>query len=172
MLGTRILSNKMMVAGRESQTQLGTLSETTRELFRAHTLLTIFPVFDLLVDKFKKDNDIYRTKAERLLSIRVLMMIMVASILSFGLFILLHFGGSEAIENERLGLDGFNIGAFTAFSLFLGVIQGPLRAIGFLFPLLQRGEICLTRIYEIRDAAAKASDIEKNRQIKSQGRVI
>lgn len=166
-LGTRILSKRMMLAGRESQTQLGVLSETTRELFRAHTLLTIFPVFDLLIDKFNKDNDLYRTRAERLLSIRVLMMVMVASILSLGLFILLHFGGPEAIENERLGQDGFNIGAFTAFSLFLGVIQGPLRAIGFLFPLLQRGEICLTRIYEVRDAAATAQSIENERPVRN-----
>lgn len=166
-LGTRMLSKRMMIAGRKSQTQLGTLSETTRELFRAHTLLTIFPVFDLLIKKFNKDNDLYRTRAESLLSIRVLMMIMVASILSLGLFILLHFGGSEAIETERLGKDGFNIGAFTAFSLFLGVIQGPLRAIGFLFPLLQRGEICLTRIYEVRDAEKNANDVEEKRRVKS-----
>ncbi|MCH2205105.1 MAG: ABC transporter ATP-binding protein/permease [Lentisphaerales bacterium] len=166
-LGTRMLSKRMMIAGRESQTQLGTLSETTRELFRAHTLLTIFPVFNLLIEKFNKDNDLYRSRAERLLSIRVLMMIMVASILSLGLFILLHFGGPEAIETERLGEDGFNIGAFTAFSLFLGVIQGPLRAIGFLFPLLQRGEICLTRIYEVRDAEKNAKDIEEKRPIKN-----
>ena len=110
---------------------------------------------------------ISRTRAERLLSIRVLMMVMVASILSLGLFILLHFGGPEAIENERLGQDGFNIGAFTAFSLFLGVIQGPLRAIGFLFPLLQRGEICLTRIYEVRDAAATAQSIENERSVRN-----
>jgi ATP-binding cassette, subfamily B, multidrug efflux pump len=164
-LGTRFLSKKMMIAGRQTQTQLGTLSETTRELFRAHTLLTIFPVFNLLVDKFQKDNDIYRSRAERLLTIRVFMMIMVASILSTGLFILLHFGGPEAIANEKLGKDGFNIGAFTAFSLFLGVIQGPLRALGFLLPLFQRGEICLSRIYEIRDAAKEASETEEKRTV-------
>ena len=163
-LGTRMLSKKMMIAGRESQTQLGTLSETARELLRAHTLLTIFPVFDLLIKKFDSDNDLYRAKSQKVMSIRVFMMVMVSSVLSLGLFILLHFGGPEAIETERLGNGGFDIGAFTAFSLFLGGILGPLRAIGFLFPLLQRGEICLKRIYEVKDAADKAETIENNRQ--------
>ncbi|MCM8533981.1 MAG: ABC transporter ATP-binding protein/permease [Lentisphaeraceae bacterium] len=161
----RILSKKMMQVGRENQKVLGVLSETIREQFKAHTLLTIFPVFNLLIKKFKSDNDRYRKTSETLLTIRVLMMILMLSILSIGFFILIHFGGPEAIENERLGKDGFNIGAFTAFSLFLWMLLGPLRAIGFLFPLFQRGEICLTRIYEVRDAANQTIKEDDARQI-------
>lgn len=163
-LGTKFLSNKMMIAGRETQKQLGVLSETVREQFRAHTLLNIFPVFNLVNEQFDIDNNTYSQRAENLLKIRVLMMIMVATILSLGMFILLRFGGPEAISNAELGKDGFNVGAFTAFSLFLGIMQGPLRAAGFLFPLLQRGEICLERIYEVRDSANQAHEIDSQRQ--------
>ena len=166
-LGTKFLSNKMMHAGRETQKQLGVLSETIREQFRAHTLLNIFPVFNLINKQFDKDNLTYSQRAETLLRIRVCMMIMVATILSLGMFILLRYGGPEAIANEELGKDGFNIGAFTAFSLFLGIMQGPLRAAGFLFPLLQRGEICLERIYEVRDAANQANNIDSNRKFQN-----
>ena len=163
-IGTRILSNKMMIAGRQTQKQLGVLSETIREQFRAHTMLSIFPVFDRVNEQFDKDNLSYSQKAETLLRIRVIMMIMVATILSLGMFILLRYGGPEAIANEELGKDGFNIGAFTAFSLFLGMMQGPLRSAGFLLPLLQRGEVCLERIYDVRDTAIKASQIDSERK--------
>lgn len=163
-IGTRVLSHKMMIAGRETQKQLGVLSETIREQFRAHTMLSIFPVFDRVNEQFDKDNHTYSQKAETLLRIRVVMMIMVATILSLGMYILLRYGGPEAIANEELGKDGFNIGAFTAFSLFLGMMQGPLRSAGFLLPLLQRGEVCLERIYNVRDTAIKASKIDSARK--------
>ena len=47
-LSSRLLSKRMMIAGRENQNQLGVLAETVREQFRAHTLLSIFPVFSLI----------------------------------------------------------------------------------------------------------------------------
>ena len=170
-IGTKFLSNKMMIAGRETQKQLGVLSETVREQFRAHTLLNIFPVFKLINKQFDKDNISYCSKAETLLRIRVFMMIMVATILSLGMFILIRFGGPEAIANEQLGKNGFNIGAFTAFSFFLGMMQGPLRAAGFLLPLLQRGEVCLERIYGVRDSAIKASEVDLNRKIQKEDQI-
>lgn len=171
-IGTKILSNKMMHAGRATQQQLGVLSETIREQFRAHTLLSIFPVFGLVNKQFELDNDTYSKRAESLLKIRVLMMIMVATTLSLGMFILLRFGGPEAISNAELGEGGFNIGAFTAFSLFLGIMQGPLRSAGFLFPLLQRGEICLERIYEVRDSARQAHQIDSERTFQTEDSLI
>jgi len=167
-IGFRLLSNKMMLTGRETQKQLGVLSETIREQFRAHTLLSIFPVFGLINKQFEIDNEKYTQKAERLMSIRVLMMTIVVVILSLGMFILLYFGGPEAIENEKLGNGGFDIGAFAAFCLFLGTMQGPLRAAGFLLPLMQRGEICLERIYEVRDAAEKAKIIDLKRKFQNE----
>ena len=170
-LATRFLSKRMMLAGRASQEQLGVLSETVREQFRAHTLLSVFPVFKLLNTRFDKDNNSYTQKAEELMSIRVFMMLTVVIILSLGFFILLRFGGPEAIHNEQLGQGGFDLGAFTAFSIFLVIMQGPLRATGFLLPLMQRGEICLTRIYEIRDAAAAALKIDNKRPIDSEDKI-
>lgn len=166
-IGTKFLSNKMMLAGRDTQKQLGVLSETIREQFRAHTMLSIFPVFERVNEQFTKDNSSYSQKAESLLRIRVCMMIMVATILSLGMFILLRYGGPEAIANEELGKNGFNIGAFTAFGLFLGMMQGPLRSAGFLLPLLQRGEVCLERIYDVRDTAFKASETDAKREVQS-----
>lgn len=165
---TRFISNKMMNTGRETQKQLGVLSETIREQFRAHTLLSIFPVFGLINKQFEKENDKYSECANQLMRIRVFMMMIVVVTLSLGMFILLRFGGPDAIANEQLGQDGFNIGAFAAFSLFLGTMQGPLRAAGFLLPLLQRGEICLERIYEVRDSAKTANDIDSNRTYQKQ----
>jgi ATP-binding cassette, subfamily B, multidrug efflux pump len=165
---TKLLSNKMMVAGRETQQQLGVLSETVREQFRAHNLLSIFPIFKLLNPQFEADNEKYSQKAEHLMSIRVFIMVAVMSILSLGMYILLRFGGPAAINSDLLNTGGFDIGAFIAFSLYLGIIQGPLRAAGFLFPLLQRGEICLQRIYEVRDEAANAQEQDQARPIQQE----
>ncbi|NQZ57874.1 MAG: hypothetical protein HRT88_10480, partial [Lentisphaeraceae bacterium] len=61
-LATRFLSKRMMLAGRASQEKLGVLSETVREQFKAHTLLSIFPVFKFLNMRFDKDNDNYTDK--------------------------------------------------------------------------------------------------------------
>lgn len=165
---TKLLSNKMMLAGRETQQQLGVLSETVREQFRAHNLLSIFPIFKLLNPQFEADNEKYSQKAENLMSIRVFIMVAVMSILSLGMYILLRFGGPAAINSDLLNTGGFDIGAFIAFSLYLGIIQGPLRAAGFLFPLLQRGEICLQRIYEVRDEATNAQEQDQARPIQQE----
>ncbi|MCM8525677.1 MAG: ABC transporter ATP-binding protein/permease [Lentisphaeraceae bacterium] len=165
---TKFISNKMMLAGREAQNQLGVLSETVREQFRAHTLLSIFPVFSLINKQFEQENDKYSDCTNQLMKIRVFMMMIVVITLSLGMFILLRYGGPDAIANEQLGKDGFNIGAFAAFSLFLGTMQGPLRAAGFLLPLLQRGEVCLERIYEVRDSAQAASEIDSKRKYQTE----
>ena len=162
-LTTRYLAKKMMMAAKKSQQELGVLSENTREQFKAHSLLSVFPVFKTIFKRVTVSNDRYTAKAEDLMKSRVYMFAVFSTLTSLGLFILLYFGGQESINSSDFG-----IGDFIAFSLYLGMIQAPLRALGWLLSIAQRGEVCLQRIYELRDVADQSRLIELERKIQSE----
>jgi ATP-binding cassette subfamily B protein len=70
------------------------------------------------------------------------------------------------IENGAVD-QSTGISSVVAFMLYLWMIQGPLRAAGFLLPLLQRGEISLERLYTVRDEANEAQKRQDSKAIKN-----
>lgn len=147
-LVTRYLSKQLIVVAKQVQESLGRLTERIREQFRAHSMMRIYPVFDILHEKFETDNDNHNTLSLRQMLIRTYMLTSVILISSFGIYILIRYGGEMAINNE-----GFDVGSFVTFSLYLTILLDPLRALGWLLSVLQRGEVCLERFYEIKDEA-------------------
>jgi ATP-binding cassette, subfamily B, multidrug efflux pump len=160
---TKIISKKMMATGRKNQKLLGNLTEVIREHFRAHALMAVFPVYKSIIKRVDEANDDYTKVAEKFMTLRVCIMFMVNLITGIGIFVLLRYG---MIKNDLIN-DSVGISTVVAFMLYLWMIQGPLRAAGFLLPLLQRGEISLERLYKVQDAAKKAQVREDSRPIKS-----
>lgn len=158
-IGTRYLSKKLIVIAKETQNYLGKLTERIREQFRAHSLMRIYSVFDILHAKFTKENEHYNTLAQRQMTIRTYMLTTIVLLSSFGIYLLIRFGGAEAISGGD-----FDIGSFVAFSLYLVILLGPLRALGWLLSVMQRGEVCLERFYLIKDEAIQYRDEQAKRQ--------
>ncbi|EDM24839.1 ABC-type multidrug/protein/lipid transport system, ATPase component [Lentisphaera araneosa HTCC2155] len=160
---TKVISNKMMATGRKNQKLLGNLTEVIREHFRAHALMAVFPVYNSIIKRVDKANTDYANTAEKFMTLRVFIMFMVSLVTGIGIYILLRYG---LIKNDLIDQTA-GIATVVSFMLYLWVIQGPLRAAGFLLPLLQRGEISLERLYKVQDAAKEAQVIEEARLIHS-----
>ena len=160
---TRLISKSMMSAGRGNQRELGRLTEVIREHFRAHALMAVFPVYSQIIKRVDEANKRYADVAIRFMSLRVLIMFMVTLVSGVGIFVLLRVGlVDETGVSQTIG-----VSTLVAFMLYLWHIQGPLRAAGFLLPLLQRGEISLERLYSVRDEADAMRKIEASRKIQS-----
>ncbi|MDD7983755.1 ABC transporter ATP-binding protein [Lentisphaera marina] len=160
---TKVISKKMMATGRKNQKLLGDLTEVIREHFRAHALMAVFPVYNSIIKRVDKANADYANTAEKFMTLRVFIMLMVSMITGFGIYILLRYG---LIKNDLID-SSEGIATVVSFMLYLWIIQQPLRAAGFLLPLLQRGEISLERLYKVQDAAKEAQEIELQRPIKT-----
>lgn len=162
----RFLADLMMSRSRSVQKQLGTLTETIRELLRAHSLLTIYPVFNSLFERFRSDNKEYRDRSLEVMSIRVWIFNATTTLSSLATFILILIGGPLVIN------DKFTIAQFVEYSVFLGLIQDPLRAWGFLISIFQRGEVCLERIYGVRDLVDEVQNKEAAKPVADVTRLL
>ncbi|WDE96314.1 ABC transporter ATP-binding protein [Lentisphaera profundi] len=160
---TKMISKKMMATGRKNQKLLGNLTEAIREHFRAHALMAVFPVYNSIIKRVDDANEDYANTAEKFMTLRVIIMIMIHMVTGIGIYVLLRYG---MIKNGAID-DGTSLSTIVAFMLYLLMIQPPLRALGFLLPLLQRGEISLERLYKVQDAADVASATEEARPIKT-----
>jgi len=155
----KFLAAIMMHRARIVQRQLGKLTETIRGLLRAHTLLSIYPVFDSLFRRFSDDNHAYRDRSENVQNLRIMVTNFAAAVASLSTFILMVVGGPLVINGA------FGIAEFVEYSIYLGLIQEPMRIWGFLISIFQRGEVCLERIYDIRDLADDVKQRERTKEV-------
>lgn len=155
----KFLSARMMNRARTVQRQLGTLTETIRELLRAHTLLTIYPVFGCLIQRFTRDNGRFTHDSERLQRLRIFVFNISMTLSGLAVFILILVGGPLVIDGELTVAD------FVEYSIYLGLVSDPLRIWGFLVSIMQSGEVCLERVYEIRDLADRVKEIEGRKPV-------
>jgi ATP-binding cassette subfamily B protein len=162
-LAIRHFSKSMIHQARAVQTQLGQLSEKIRETFRAHMLITIYPVYDQMIARFMSTNDAYRNASEEYMRGRVYLFTMIASLGGLAKVILLMVGGRMALgDSARLSVE-----EFVAFGSYITLIQDPLRLGGFLMSMFQRGEAALERIYGVRDAADEYRAAQADRNVAS-----
>lgn len=155
----KILSKHTWERIRLATERLGVLTNTIRELLRAHTLLGIYPVFARIYSRFEQDNEDYRFHQERAAVMRVIAFNLSATMAGVAVFVALIVGGPWVIDGQM------TLAQFVEFTVYLGLIQEPLRATGFLISIFQRGEICLQRNFAIRDLAAKRQATEDERAI-------
>jgi len=144
----RRVSKMMLNRSREVARMLGAVSEQVREIFGAHTLIGIYPVFGHLFRKFTKANKEYQATCEKWMRLRVTTFMMAGSLAQISQWILLIGGGHMVLKNGGIAIE-----SLVAFSAYLALIQDPVRAATWVIATLQRGEVCLERIYEIIDAA-------------------
>ena len=62
-----------------------------------------------------------------------------------GIFMLLYLGGPQAVQGD------LSVGDLAAFATLIAALLPPLRSLGWMLSVLQRGRAALTRIYEILD---------------------
>jgi len=146
-VAVRYTSKRMMLTNRKVAALLGHLSESARETIGAHTLISIYPVFRQMMDRFTKSNDTFLVSSETLVRIRASMTAAIQCLAALAQLLLLWVGGRFVLASDG----GLSIEDFVAMGMYLTLLQEPLTATGFLITLYQRGEASLERLYAIID---------------------
>ena len=160
-LFARSQSRRMMELSRTVRIKLSELSENIRETFRAHTLMSIYPVFDRIMARFDKHNDEYCKLNEDLARVSIPLFSILGGTIFVNQFVLVLVGGLMILNGSDL-----TIGGLIAFSIYLGLVQEPMRAGGFLISLFQRGEVSIERLFDVIDAAADEAAVQEEREIR------
>ena len=158
-LGTNLISKKMLEYSRKTQRQLGELSESTRELIRAYDLFSIFDILPFVRTAFDKDNNNYLNSSILLGKSRIYLLAITIGVTNLTTFILIYFAGKFVLDEQ------LTVGQFVAFELYVAILVNPLRAVGWLVSALQRGEICLARIFPLIDLAKQYKEEQSKKKI-------
>jgi ATP-binding cassette subfamily B protein len=98
------------------------------------------------IARFSALNDAYVEKNMRLARLYGVMNPLFGLLAGLSVVVVLGFGG-------RLVVNGaISVGAFVAFSFYLGILTWPLIALGWVINLFQRGAASMARLLEILDA--------------------
>ena len=157
------MSRLMMDKQRSARRELAELSETIRETFRAHTLMAVYPVFRQILARFEEHNRLYCEKNIELVRLRVPLFVSMGSFTDINQTLLLLIGGWMIMS----GSGSFTVSNLIVFSVYLGLVQEPMRSGGFIISLFQRGEVSLERLYELYDEAGQARIHSESREISS-----
>jgi ATP-binding cassette subfamily B protein len=157
---TRKQSRKMMELARTARLKLSELSENIRETFRAHTLMAIYPVFDRIMARFDDHNDEYCKLSEDYERVSIPLFSLLGGTIYINQFMLVFIGGLMILNGSDL-----TIGGLIAFSIYLGLVQEPMRAGGFLISIFQRGEVAIERLFEIINTAREEAALQEQREI-------
>jgi len=131
---------------RRSQEQLGEISEHVLGSLQGIAAIQGFVAHEAFVARFEERNQDWLRTSMRLAVIRAAALPLLVLTGGIAMFVLLAVGG-------RLVLDGsLTLGELAAFTALLTVLLPPLRSLGWMLSVIQRGRAALERIFELMDA--------------------
>ena len=137
---------KIMALHRQSQTELGEISEHVLQSFQGIGTIQGFVAEDAFEQRFEERNvALFKTRMRiSIIGSVVFPVLFLAG--SVGVGLVLMVGGSKAISGE------LSVGDIAAFATLLGVLLPPLRSLGWMLSVVKRGQASLERILELMDA--------------------
>lgn len=157
----RRLSRRMMDRFRAVSAERGELTETIRESFSTHTLISIYPVYQHIFNVFQRANDHFQRSNEHLVRLRVWMTTVITSLTSLAQLFLLILGSRMIMGDHST----FGIDDFVAFSAYLMMVQDPLLSTGWLISTFQRGEAAVERLYAVFDRRSEIETDQVTRRV-------
>lgn len=143
-LGTRTLFTLV----RENQQQLSQLSDHILASLQGVQTLQGFNAGDAFLSRFSDRNRAYMETKLKLARIQALVLPLLALGGAGALYALLSVGGPMAVEGE------LTVGELVAFTGLLTYLLMPLRSLGWLISVYQRGTASLSRVNELMDVPA------------------
>jgi len=150
-LGTRSLFTLV----RENQVQLSALSDHILASLQGVQTLQGFNAQEAFLERFAERNRAYMETKLKLARIQALVLPLLALGGAGALYALLAAGGPMAVRGE------LTVGELVAFTGLLTYLLMPLRSLGWLISVYQRGMASLSRIDELLDAPVAKSGTEK-----------
>jgi ATP-binding cassette subfamily B protein len=131
---------------RASQEALADISDHVLGSFQGIASIQGFVAEPAFIDRFETRNRRWLSVGIRVALIRSLALPLM--VLSGGLAVvaLIHFGGQQVIAGA------LTVGQLAAFATLLAALLPPLRSLGWMLSVVQRGQAALERIFELMEA--------------------
>ncbi|CCQ92282.1 putative multidrug resistance ABC transporter ATP-binding/permease protein YheI [[Clostridium] ultunense Esp] len=147
---------------RQAQEAFSHLSELAQENFAGARVVKAFVQEEAEVERFTQANRNYLQKNLSLIQIQSIYQPLLTFFSGLSLFIVLGFGGKLVLEGA------ISLGDFVAFTSYLGLLTGPMMAIGWVVNILQRGAASMERLNRIFRTPPEITDTpEKDDSIRA-----
>jgi len=131
---------------RRLQEQLGEISEHVLGSLQGVAAIQGFVAEEAFVRRFETRNNEWLRTGMRLALIRALALPLLVLSGGIAMFVLISVGGGLVLEGT------LSVGDLVTFTALLTVLLPPLRSLGWMMSVLQRGRAALERIFELIDA--------------------
>jgi len=138
--------HRLFSLARRNQEQLGGISEHVLGSLQGMATIQGFVAEDAFVERFEERNQEWLRVAMKLALIRSLALPLLVLGGGLALFSLIWVGGRMVVSHV------LTVGQLTAFVALLTVFLPPLRSLGWMLSVIQRGRAALQRIFELMDA--------------------
>jgi ATP-binding cassette subfamily B multidrug efflux pump len=142
-IATRILSGKLHRRFTAVQEQFSLLTEFSRSTLISVGLIKAYTMEALQTTRFDSLGKKYVASNLRVAAIQGLISPLATMVGSFGMLMVLYFGGRLVIAGT------ISLGDFVAFISYLYMLIWPMMAIGWVANLVQRGLTSLQRIHDL-----------------------
>jgi ATP-binding cassette subfamily B protein len=137
---------RLFYLARRSQEQLGEISEHVLGSLQGMAAIQGFVAEGAFVRRFEERNLSWLRTGMRLALIRSIALPLLVLAGGVGMFALIAVGGPMVLAGS------LTVGELAAFTALLTVFMPPLRSMGWMMSVIQRGRAALERIFELMDA--------------------
>lgn len=142
----QISIGRMFSLQRQNQVELGLLSDQVLGTFQGMATIQSFVAEGAFEERFRRHNDTWFKTAMKLSAVRSIFMPLLSVSAGLGVFAILYAGGPRALQG------GMTVGQLVTFMALVSTLVPPLRGLGFLLSVVQRGLAALDRIFELIDS--------------------
>ena len=125
------------------QEQLSALSVFTQEVFSGIRIVKSYAKEKELGEKFKVETETYKSKTLDLVRIDALFMPVVMTLVGISTILVVWVGSEMVIKNQ------FTVGNIAEFLIYIGLLQWPIIAVGWVTSLVQRAAASQKRLNEL-----------------------
>jgi ATP-binding cassette subfamily B protein len=137
---------RLFFLARKSQEQLGEISEHVLGSLQGMAAIQGFVAEDAFVRRFEERNLSWLRTGMRLALVRSIALPLLVLSGGVAMFVLIAVGGPMVLSGS------LTVGELAAFTALLTVFMPPLRSMGWMMSVIQRGRAALERIFELLDA--------------------
>jgi ATP-binding cassette subfamily B protein len=139
---------------RRSQEQLGEISEHVLGSLQGMATIQGFVAEEAFVERFERRNQEWLSTGMRLAVIRATALPLLVLAGGVAMYVLIAAGGRLVLS------EALTVGDLAAFTALLMVFLPPLRSLGWMLSVIQRGRAALERIFELMDAPVERPEGE------------
>lgn len=153
-LTTSLLGPKIFRRFADRQEAFANVSDFVQENFSGIKVIKAFVQQNKEIEAFKKENNNYFKSNMNLMKLQAGMHPIMNAISGFAMAVAISFGGYLTVNNI------IDVGSFTAFIEYLGMLVWPMMAIGISINILTMGSASLERIESVLNQNVDIKDMD------------